>query len=271
MYLQTDFSRHKIYRYVQEPVTGEWHSDGMFVESGIQYPVGLAAANGRVYVTCETIGVLVFNRKGQLVRTYPNPADHKVDAIVVSRSERTAWITDIAGTRHGVLKLDLASGTWTELVVGDSNFQPRAIAVMSDGSFYLASRNMTWIRYYAADGANYSKVVSDIADPVSLALDETGTVLYCGTLYGRVVKFDLANGNVLTELTYPCASAGQHAFSISPCNGKLIVSDSHCGVFSIDSSAANQIPTPLMGGGHMFGRGLLFNPEPASGTLLLFR
>ena len=271
VYLQTDFNRHKIYRYVQEPVTGEWHTDGMFVESGLQYPVGLAAANGRVYVTCETIGVQVLKRTGQMVRTYPTPADHKVDAIVVSRSERTAWITDIGGTRHGVLKLDLASGTWTELVVGDSNFQPRAIAVKPDGSFYLASRKASWIRHYAADGATYSTVVSDISDPVSLALDETGTVLYCGTLYGRVVKFDLANGNALAELTYPCASADQHAFSISPCNGRLIVSDSYCGVFSIDANAENQIPTPVMGGGHMFGRGLLFNLEHVSGTLMLVR
>ncbi len=272
--LQTDFNRHKVYRYVQDSATGEWHTDGLFAEEGIQYPIGLATANGRVYLTCETKGVLVFDRTGRHVRTYPLPTGHKMDAIAVSRGERTAWVTDIGGATHGVLKLDLASGAWTELVIGtgsDADMQPRAITVRSDGSFYLASRNKSWIRLYAADGATYSTVVSDINDPVSLALDKTETVLYCGTLYGRVVKFDLASGNALTELTYPCMSSDQHAFSLTPCDGRLIVSDSHCGVFSIDARLANQIPTPVMGGGHMFGRGVLFDTEPVPGTILLFR
>ena len=274
VYLQTDFNRHKVYRYVQDSATGEWHTDGLFAEDGIQYPVGLATANRRVYLTCELRGVLVFDRMGLLVRTYPVPTGHKMDAIAVSRGERTAWVTDIGGTTHGVLKLDLASGAWTELVIGtgdDADMQPRAIAVRSDGSFYLASRNKSWIRLYAADGATYSTIVSDINDPLSLALDKTEAVLYCGTLYGRVVKFDLANGNALTELTYPCTSADQHAFSIMPYDGRLIVSDSHCGVFSIDARTVNQIPTPVMGGGHMFGRGVLFDTESISGTTLLFR
>ena len=274
VYLQTDFNRNKVYRYVRDPATGEWHTDGSFAEEGVQYPVGLATANGRVYLTCETKGVLVFDRTGRHVRTYPLPTGHKMDAIAVSRGERTAWVTDIGGATHGVLKLDLASGTWTELVIGtgsDADMQPRAIAVRSDGSFYLASRNKSWIRLYAADGATYSTVVSDIDDPVSLALDKTETVLYCGTLYGRVAKFDLASGNALTELTYPCMSSDQHAFSLTPCDGRLIVSDSHCGVFSIDARTANQIPVPVMGGGHMFGRGVLFDTEPVSGTTLLFR
>lgn len=282
--LQADFQHGNVLRYVQETETGTWMAGGVFAGDGQKYdgkalsgPVGLATGRRNVYVSCESAkSLFVFTKKGVFRARYAMPDGHKGDAVAVSADEKTAWVTDLASTPNAILKLDLETGVWTELVssaTDETMVEPRGLAVASDGSFYVASRSNGWIRRYAADGTTYTTVSTAVSVPIALALDEQNGFLYCGTRYGQVVKIALTDGYAMTELTEKGKVLGEGAFSIA-CHpdGLLYITDTFAGlVFTLDPDRVRQTPVPVLGGGLFWGRSALLDLSPVPGGVIFIR
>ena len=277
--LSANYTLSQVDRYVKDPATGAWRSDGVFA-SGRQRDnsfvnlVGMASACGRVYVASETVGVFEFTLKGRCSRLFAKPEGHNVDAIVVSSDGRTAWVTDCTSNSSAVMKLDLETGAWT-ILCEIANGMPRALAVAKDGSFYVGCRALAAtgnIRHYTADGTSYETLDLGFGDVISLALNEEDDVLYCGSRYGRVVKVELTNGNRQTELTSSGLTLENGAFSILPKGDTLYCVDGTAAIqYALDANEANQLPVPLVGGGLFLGRSTFVDTSYKRGFLLLVR
>lgn len=277
--LSANYSLKQIDRYVKDPVTGAWQSDGVFavgnqLERQFVNLVGIASTRGRVYVTCETVGIFEFSLDGRCRRFIDRPSGHNVDAIVVSPDGRTAWVTDCNKGSSAVMKLDLQTGAWTILTTIE-NGMPRALAVAKDGSFYVGCReNLATgnIRHYAADGRSYEVLDLGFRDVVSLALNAAEDVLYCGSRYGRVVKVELANDNRQTELTASGAQLDNGTFSILPKGDTLYCVDGTAAIqYTLDANTANQLPVPLVGGGLFLGRSAFVDTAFKYGMTIIIR
>lgn len=249
----------RIQRISIDSESGEWYADGSF-PCPASYPIGMACVNRKIYIACETTGIYEYSAKGKCLRNFPAPSGRKVDAIQIFQGGRYALVSDCGSNPHAVMKLDLITGEWRILAdaTTDSKFKgPRALAVAMDGTFFVGFRDSSEIRHYTADGQSYDVIASDVRGPVSLAYDDASGMLYCGTRFGQVMKYEVKNGNVATELTYPLANLENGAFSLFLKNGRLYCVDGALfEVFELDPNKAGQDPKVVYGGGHFAGRGV---------------
>ena len=277
-----EFGIHQLKRFSRDPATGEWMGEtivtnGVYGGKQYVYPSAAVVHQDRIYVTCETQGVFVFDIKGRFERVYPVPTNTKCDTLAVSQDGTYMLVTDSSwingsNAHNSIRRVDLATGTWTTLVskAVDSTFLcPRGICIKSDGSFFVASRDGSFVRHYAADGSTYT-TVSTLSGALAVALDADESHLFVGSRWGEVDKIDLSNNSsvVLTAALTVREESGAYSFAQN--DGLLWIPDFGAGlVYTLDPNTPYQTPKPVMSGFNLPGRGAFISRRRA--TMLIFR
>ena len=276
-----EFGINQLKRFSRNPATGEWMGEtivtnGVYGGKTYVYPSAAVVHGDRIYVTCETQGVFVFDIKGRFVRVYPLPANTKCDTLAVSQDGTYLLVTDSSwidnsNAHHSIRKVDIATGTWTTLVskANDSSFaSPRGICIKSDGSFFVASRDNGFVRHYAADGSSYT-TVSTMRGVQAVKLDADESHFFIGSRWGEVNKINLSD-NSSVVLTAALTDVESGAYSFAQKDGLLWIPDYGAGlIYTLDPDTPYQTPKPVMAGFNLPGRGVFVFRRRA--TMLILR
>jgi len=266
-----------------DPLTDTWThtafiTNGVYGGARMAYMGGIAVAGTRIYLSTEAQGIWAFDLKGRFRRFYPVPSGMKCDTICAEANGQTLLVTDCSyinntATHNSVRRLNTVTGEWTTLVSGttDATFKnPRGICAKKDGSFFVASRDGSFVRLYTADGSSYT-TIRQPAGALSLALDADESHLFVGTHLGWIQKIDLSDNSALT-LTAPVANPQGAAHAISLRDGRLWVSDWGAGyVYSLDPDTPYQTPRMECSGFEYGGRNAFVDLSLRDGMWLIIR
>jgi len=248
--LVTDL-RHALVQAYWRDAGGEWYPDSCFMDyrlpyGGAQYanPMQIKACRDRVYLALANYSpmkILEFDNLGGYRRTLTAPEGVGGYTVAIAVDANCETLYAYAENSNAVFRVNLSSGTWTEIIRGGDAGplnKPFHMAVGADGSLYAANYALVGGTYdvnrFNGGGVWQEKILGLNQNLTGLAIDDKNGRIFCANVRGNVYRVDLTTleSTRICDRFFP--GGVSPSFELCLFDGRLYATATYGWLYSLD-------------------------------------